>query len=72
MISDRENEVKIKQFAEKNRYTILANTLGTLEYVKYCYEVQRATNFLKWPKGSDSVIIVTDGISKKIKIKNLK
>ena len=72
MISDRENEVKIKQFAEKNHYTILANTLGTLEYVKYCYKEQRATNFLKWPKGSDSVIISNDGISKKIKIKNLK
>ena len=70
MISDRENEVKVKKYADENHYTILANTFGTLEYVKYCYgEMKtRTTEFLKWSKGSDTITITKEGISKKIKI----
>ena len=68
MLSDRENEIKVKKYADANHYTILANTFGTLEYVKYCYEENRTTEFLKWAKGSDKVTITRKGISKKIKI----
>jgi hypothetical protein len=72
MISDRVNEVKVKKYAEATHFTILANTFGTLEYVKYCYGEMRTTAFLKWPKGSDSVTISKDGTDKKIKIDNLR
>ena len=72
MISDRVNEVKVKKYAEDNHFTILANTFGTLEYVKYCYGEMRTTAFLKWSKGSDSVTISKDGTDKKIKIDNLR
>ena len=72
MISDRMNEVKVKRYAEANHFTILANTFGTLEYVKYCYGEMRTTAFLKWSKGSDSVTISKDGTDKKIKIDNLR
>ena len=72
MINDRSNEVKVKKYAEANQFTILANTLGALEYVKYCYREMRTTEFLKWSKGSDSIVISKEGIDKKIKIDNLK
>jgi len=68
MKSDREDEIKVKKYADDNRYTILANTFGALEYVKYCYEKKTTTAFLKWPKGSDTLSITKEGITKKIKL----
>jgi hypothetical protein len=68
VITDRENEIKVKKYADANQYTILANTFGCLEYVKYCYKDSRVTEFLKWPKGSDTISITRKGITKKIKL----
>lgn len=72
MISDKENENKVKKYAENNHYTILANTFGTLEYVKYCCGEIRSTAFLKWSKGSDTIIETKKGIVKKIKLSEVK
>ena len=71
MISDRENEIKVRKYASDNRYTILANTFGALEYVKYCYNEMRTTSFLKWSKGSDCITITKEGISKKLKLSEI-
>ena len=71
MVNDRENETKVKLYASDNRYTILANTFGALEYVKYCYEDFRVTSFLKWPKGSDAITIEENNKLTKIKIEEL-
>jgi len=68
MINDREKENKVKKYADENNFTILANTFGTLEYVKYHYGKMRTTAFLKWPKGADSISVTREGITKKIKI----
>ena len=71
MICERDDEIKVMEYASKNNYTILANTLGALEYVKYDYNNIRTAKFLKWPKGSDSITIRDDNKSIKIKIKEL-
>lgn len=69
MITERDIEIKVTKYAERNHYTILANTFGALEYVKYDIENgKRITKFLKWPKGSDSLILATKENNKKIKI----
>ena len=52
MIYEKESEVKVKRYADSNNYTILANTFGALEYVKYDYSKYRVTKFLKWSKKS--------------------
>ena len=57
MITERETEIKVQKYADKNRYTILANTFGAIEYVKYEYNPKMVTKFLKWPKGSDTITI---------------
>ena len=71
MISDREYENKVKKYAEENHYTILANTFGALEYVKYSYTDSKVTSFLKWPKGSDIIAISENGKTKKIDLKTI-
>ena len=71
MINDREVETKIKKYASENHYTILANTLGALEYVKYCYKDFKTTSFLKWAKGSDTFTITKKGKIKKINIEDI-
>lgn len=71
MICERETEIKVIKYADKNHYTILANTFGALEYVKYEYDDVRTTKFLKWPKGSDSIIIKENNKKTKIKITEL-
>ena len=38
MINERDIELKVMEYADKNNFTILANTFGTLEYVKYNYQ----------------------------------
>ena len=68
MINDRENEIKVKKYADANHFTILANTFGCLEYVKYCYKASKTTAFLKWPKGSNYMSIIQEGITKKISL----
>jgi len=68
MRTERENENKVKKYADENNFTILANTFGSLEYVKYCYGKIRSTTFLKWSKGSDTMTITNEGSSKKINL----
>ena len=72
MMCERQSESKVKKYAENNRYTILANTFGALEYVKYDYGEMRVTKFLKWPKGSDTITITVNNKSTKIKLSELK
>tara|TARA_B100000902_G_C26953371_1_gene736942 strand:+ start:468 stop:689 length:222 start_codon:yes stop_codon:yes gene_type:complete len=72
MMCERESELKVKRYAENNRYTILANTFGALEYVKYDYSEMRVTKFLKWPKGSDTITVTVNNKSTKIKLSELK
>tara|TARA_B100000674_G_C37015692_1_gene547534 strand:+ start:57 stop:278 length:222 start_codon:yes stop_codon:yes gene_type:complete len=72
MITERDNEIKVMNYAADNHYTILANTFGALEYVKYCYKNCKTTEFLKWPKGSDTLTITKEGVSKKIKLSELR
>ena len=71
MLNDKENENKVKKYAEENHYTILANTFGALEYVKYCYGESNVTEFLKWPKGSNEISITKKGITRKINLLKL-
>ena len=68
MVNDRENENKVKKYAADNHYTILANTFGTLEYVKYSYSKCRTTSFLKWSKGCDTVTLTIEGVTRKINL----
>ena len=72
MISEKESETKVKKYANENNYTILANTFGTLEYVKYDYTAGRVTKFLKWPKGSDSISISVNNETTKIKLSDIR
>ena len=71
MVSERETEIKVMEYASKNNYTILANTFGALEYVKYDYRDVKTTKFLKWSKGSDTITIKENNIKTKIKIVEL-
>ena len=71
MISEKEIENKVKKYAENNNYTILANTLGALEYVKYDYKKGRVSKFLKWYKGADNIAITENKTTKKINISEI-
>lgn len=71
MLSDKENENKVKKYADENNFTIIANKLGSLEYVKYCSVETSVIEFLKWPKGADEMSLTRKGIVKKIKIVSL-
>lgn len=71
MISDKDKEDKVVKYADLNQYTILANTLGALEYIKYDCRKGKMTKFLKWSKGSDTIVIKTDKNVLKIEIDSL-
>ena len=71
MVSDQEKENKVIKYAKENNYTILANTHGALEYVKYDIVKSRMTTFMKWPKGSDTVMLSIDGNVTKVEIDKL-
>ena len=71
MLSEKEYELKVKRYADNNRYTILANTFGFLEYIKYDNKTLSVVKFLKWPKGSDNIIITANKSTKKIKLSEL-
>ena len=71
MISERDTEIKVINYAEANQYTILANTFGALEYVKYDFTNGKTTKFLKWCKGSDKITIKENKKELKIKISEL-
>ena len=71
MISERDTEIKVVKYAEANQYTILANTFGSIEYVKYDFTNGRTTKFLKWHKGSDNITIRENKKELKIKISEL-
>ena len=72
MICEKESEVKVKKYADNNNYTILANTFGALEYVKYDFKLGRVAKFLKWPKGSDYISISENNETVKIKLSEIK
>ena len=72
MINDKEKENKVKKYADENFYTILANTHGCLEYVKYNSSDIRLTSFLKWPKGADSITISTSNKTTKLQLSEIK
>ena len=72
MICEKETENKVKRYAENNNYTILANTFGALEYVKYDFTQNRIAKFLKWPKGSDNLTITIENKVTKIKLSEIK
>ena len=72
MLTERDNEIKVVKYAKQNHYTILANTFGSLEYVKYCFKDCRTTEFLKWSKGSDSITITKRGVTQKINLSEIR
>ena len=71
MICEYEKEIKVKRYAENNNYTILANTFGKLEYVKYDYTEGKITKFLKWPKGSNTITITENKKETKVYLKDI-
>jgi hypothetical protein len=72
MIPETEARFKVIKYAEKNNYTILANTFGALEYVKYEFkDGVNNTVFLKWPKGGNEIMISKNKKTKKINLSEL-
>lgn len=71
MISDHDNEIKVKKYAAENNYTILADTFGKLEYVKYCYKDLKITEFLMWSKGATTISITKNGTTKKLDLREI-
>ena len=57
MICERDKELKVLKYARENNYTIIANTFGSIHFVKYDNRGQSATKFLKWPKGSTKITL---------------
>jgi len=72
MTSEKEITDKIKNYAALNQYTILSNTFGMIEYIKFCYKKNKIVSHLKWIKGSNFITITKNNISKKIDIGSLK
>ena len=72
MICEREQEIKVINYANKNNYTMLANTFGTLQYVKYNYKNGNYPMFLKWSKGSSTITITENKKETKFKLSELK
>lgn len=72
MICDLEDENKVKKYAKLNNYTILADRLGYIEYVKYTNcNLGSSPVFLKWPKGSHQLILTKEGIVEKISLSDI-
>ncbi len=72
MICDTEEENKVKKYAELNNYTMLADRLGYIEYVKYSsFKTGSVPVFLKWPKGSHKLIFTKEGIVEKISLSDI-
>ena len=57
MICEKHKELKVLKYAKENYYTILANTFGSIEFVKYDDSTNRATKFLKWFKGTSKLTL---------------
>jgi hypothetical protein len=68
MIDDYPVERLVRKYAKENQYTLVANTPGTLEYVKY---VNKTITIMKWPKGSGSVTIHSGLVSEKLKLNTI-
>ena len=56
MVDDYNIERLVKNYARENNYTLVANTPGTLEYVKYVGGSSKIT-IMKWPRGCNSIIV---------------
>ena len=70
MVDDYPIERKIRQYAIENNFTLVANTPGTLEYVKYNKNSTTMT-IMRWPKGSKSVVINKGSGEERINLNNL-
>lgn len=74
MIDDYDVQRAVQRYADENRYTLIANTPGSLEFVKYEAIKKGGVSLrtLKWSKGSDTVTISNkDNKFKKYKIEKL-
>ena len=72
MVDDYATEKLIKRYAEENYFTLVSNSPGSLEYVKYINNDMKKIMLLKWPKGSDTVIISSaNGDVERLELKNL-
>ena len=56
MVDDYNIERLVKNYARENNYTLVANTPGTLEYVKYVGGSSKIT-IMKWPRGCNSIFV---------------
>lgn len=70
MIDDYHVQKIIEDYALKNKFTLVANTLGSLQYVKY--NSKKLIITMKWSKGSDTIIFKLKDKTKKINISELK
>ena len=71
MIDDYPKQRLVQKYADENRYTMVANAPGFVEYVKYENAKNNIIILMKWSKGSDNIIISKNNIAKKYKINNL-
>lgn len=69
MIDDYHVQKIVAEYALNNRYTLVANTPGSLEYVKF--ETGSTMSTMKWSKGSDTIIITVNNSNEKIKIEKI-
>lgn len=70
MINDLQKQRIVEEYARKNFYTLLANNLGAIHYVKY-ENGSCSTIMLKWPKGHDEIIIEKNGKMERKRIEKL-
>lgn len=72
MVDDYNTERLVKNYARENNYTLVANTPGTLEFVKYDEGVSRMI-IMKWPRGCSSIIVKSpNGGESRIPVDTLK
>jgi hypothetical protein len=72
MVDDYPTEKLIQKYAKENKFTLIANSPGTLEYVKFDKDSKKHDIIMmKWSKGTDDIIITSNGISKRLKIDTL-
>lgn len=72
MMCERDKELKVLKYAKENNYTILANTFGSIQFVKYDYENQRVAKFLKWPKGSNKITLTCNEVKTTVDLAEMK
>jgi hypothetical protein len=68
MVDDYMTEKLIKKHAKEQGYTLVANSYGSLSYVKY---IKGEMTIMKWHKGANDINITTKDKTEKIPISNL-